>query len=167
MDITGAQSCVDVALPSLDVQVDRDMLWWPWQMGPSTLHEVTLTAEVSSLPSVSISAKFGIRSVKAELNHNGYRAYQVNGQPIMIVGAGWASDLLQRTPTSNPVASSASLPHTVASQMALAKNIGLNTIRLEGQMQQDDFFDLADELGNLKLVTIVVITMHVTLTLLG
>jgi exo-1,4-beta-D-glucosaminidase len=64
----------------------------------------------------------------------------VNGRPLLIRGGGWASDLLLR-----PV------PKRVDAQLRYARQMGLNTIRLEGKLESDRFFDDADRLGILVL----------------
>jgi exo-1,4-beta-D-glucosaminidase len=38
-------------------------------------------------------------------------------------------------------------PDRLKQEFALVRNLGLNTLRLEGKMEPDPFFDLADEFG--------------------
>ncbi len=55
-------------------------------------------------------------------------------------GAAWSSDMLQRV---SPERMDAGLRYT--------RHMGLNTIRLEGQMERDEFFDATDRLGILLM----------------
>lgn len=55
-------------------------------------------------------------------------------------GGGWSPDLLQRnTPMRN------------AQQLLLTQDIGLNAIRLEGKLQDDDLFEQASAMGLMVL----------------
>ena len=145
-------------------------LWWPWQMGSPTFHRLALnvTAPDGQL-SDAISARFGIREVSAWLDESGNRAFAVNGVPLLIRGAGWAPDLFLRS-TGDGAA------RRLATAIAYTKQMGLNTLRLEGKMevsvavtespressvvwaegcfshlQTDAFYDLADESGLLVM----------------
>ena len=71
---------------------------------------------------------------------NGARRFLINGRPILIRGGGWASDMLLR-----PV------PGRVDDQLRYVRDMGLNTVRLEGKLESDHFFDEADRLGILVM----------------
>jgi len=77
----------------------------------------------------------------SELTDKGHRRFEVNGRPILIRGGGWASDMLLR-PAS---------PERLEAQMRYVKEMGLNTIRLEGKLENDEFFDAADRHGILLM----------------
>jgi exo-1,4-beta-D-glucosaminidase len=91
------------------LSVRNPSLWWPWQMGEPTLHNLTLTFIVGNIVSDSITSRFGIRTVSSELDKNGHRLYRyarhassadrasVNGRPILIRGGGWSPELFLRT----------------------------------------------------------------------
>jgi exo-1,4-beta-D-glucosaminidase len=115
-------------------------VWWPAQLGKQPLYELTLSVAVGGIESDTASTTFGIREVSSELMGSGARRWLVNGKPILIRGAGWASDLLLR-----PV------PTRVEQQLTYAREIGLNAIRLEGKLETDHFYDVADRLGILVL----------------
>jgi exo-1,4-beta-D-glucosaminidase len=115
-------------------------LWWPYQMGDQPLEELTVTATVGGVVSDRASTSFGIREIGDEYMPNGARRFQINGEPILIRGGGWASDMLLR-----PV------PDRVGDQLAYVRDIGLNTVRLEGKLESDHFFDEADRLGILVM----------------
>jgi exo-1,4-beta-D-glucosaminidase len=65
----------------------------------------------------------------------------VNGKPILIRGAGWSQDMLLREN-----------PERLREQFALVRDMHLNTIRLEGKLETEDFFHLADEQGILVML---------------
>src|SRR5207253_779198 len=84
--------------------------------------------------------RFGIRETSSELTDKGYRLFRVNHKPVLIRGAGWAQDMLLRKS-----------PERMAAQFAYVEAMNLNTIRLEAQLENDTFFDLADEKGILVM----------------
>ena len=120
--------------------VDNPNLWWPAGMGGQALYDLDLTATVNGTASDAAHDRFGVRSVTSALNSSGARTYTVNGRPLLIKGGGWAPDLLLRWD-----------PTYVSDRLKYALDLGLNTIRLEGHIEPDEFFDLADQLGVLTL----------------
>ena len=128
-------------------------IWWPYQMGTPNLNTAKLRfvigeQESHSLPartvqvavSDSASVTFGIREVTSELTDKGHRLFKVNGRKVLIRGAAWAPDLLFRW-------SSAKLD----ADLAYVRDMHLNTIRLEGRLDRDEFFDKTDKLGILVM----------------
>jgi exo-1,4-beta-D-glucosaminidase len=126
------------AFPQLRL-TDPDV-WWPYQLGGQPLSELTLSATVGTNVSDTTATEFGVREIGSELMPSGSRRWLVNGVPILIRGAGWASDMLLRP---NPT--------RVEQQLGYARDLGLNAIRLEGKLESDHFYDVADELGILVL----------------
>ncbi|MFD9889976.1 sugar-binding domain-containing protein [Amycolatopsis sp. NPDC059027] len=118
------------------VGIDDPNVWWPAGMGGQPLHDLDLTASVAGSISDSAHSRFGIRDVKAPLNSSGGRQYSVNGRPLLIRGGGWSPDLLLRWDVRH-----------VADKLSYVKDLGLNTVRLEGHIEPDEFFDLADAMG--------------------
>ena len=127
-----------VAFPQL--HLTDPPIWWPYQMGGQPLEQLTVTASVGGAESDRTSTTFGIRQVTSQYMQNGARRFLVNGKPILIRGGGWASDMLLR-----PV------PGRVDDQLRYVKEMGLNTVRLEGKLESDHFFDEADRLGILVM----------------
>ena len=80
---------------------------------------------------------FGIQQMTSELTDKGHRLYKVNGRPVLVRGGGWASDMLLR-PDS---------PQRLEAQMRYVKEMGLNTIRTEGKLESDEFYEAADRHG--------------------
>ncbi|MBW8698949.1 Exo-beta-D-glucosaminidase [Streptomyces sp. MBT84] len=125
-------------VPALHLVSPR--VWWPAGMGGQPLYRLDLTASVSGAPSDTAHQSFGIRDVKAPLNADGARQYSVNGRRLLIKGGGWSPDEFLRWD-----------PTYVADRLKQALDLGLNTIRLEGHIEPDEFFDLADRYGILAL----------------
>ena len=123
------------------LNVHRPALWWPYTMGKPYLHTLDLRfiLQDGSL-SDRQSIRFGIEQTDAELTPEGHRLFKINGRPILIRGGGWAGDMLWRPD-----------PARRAAEFRYVKEMGLNTIRLEGKLEDDDFFDLADREGILVM----------------
>src|SRR6267378_1989969 len=115
-------------------------LWWPYQMGEPYLYTVFFRVEIGKEPSDSDSVSFGIREVTSELTETGARLFKVNGKRVLIRGAAWAPDMLLRWDS-----------HKLDADLAYVRGMGLNTIRLEGKTDRDEFFDKTDRLGILVM----------------
>ncbi|GHI09934.1 exo-beta-D-glucosaminidase [Streptomyces cellostaticus] len=115
-------------------------VWWPAGLGGQPLYGLDLTASVSGTASDTAHESFGIRDVRAPLNSDGARQYRINGRRLLIKGGGWSPDEFLRWD-----------PGYVADRLKYALDLGLNTIRLEGHIEPDEFFDLADRYGVLTL----------------
>ncbi|MGP9017146.1 glycoside hydrolase family 2 protein [Streptomyces sp. BR1] len=131
-------SFAPASYPQLHLTAPR--VWWPAGMGDQALYDLNLTASVSGTASDTAHETFGIRDVKAPLNADGARQYSINGRPLLIKGGGWSPDEYLRWDQTY-----------VADRLRYALDLGLNTIRLEGHIEPDEFFDLADRYGILTL----------------
>lgn len=118
----------------------KPQLWWPWQMGAPNLYALDLTFDIGGGVSDQQKLNFGIREVKAEMTDKGALAFSVNGKKILIRGGGWAPDLFLREDTKR-----------LEKEFRYVREMGLNTIRLEGKMESDDFYDMADRQGILVM----------------
>jgi exo-1,4-beta-D-glucosaminidase len=115
-------------------------LWWPYQMGDPYLYTAKFRVEVSKETSDFASLDFGIREVTSELTESGGRLFKVNGKRVLIRGAAWAPDMLLRWSSWK-----------LDADLAYVKHMGLNTIRLEGKTDRDEFFNKTDKLGLLVM----------------
>lgn len=123
------------------LRIRNPKLWWPKQMGTPHLHNLTFEfTATSGVVTDRLNQRFGIREITDKLNVRGHRVYYVNHKPILIRGAGWSPDLLLRKNTSR-----------LQAELRYVLDMGLNSIRLEGKLEHDEFFDFADELGILVL----------------
>ncbi len=118
------------------LQIKNPKLWWPYQMGPQSLHELSLHFTVGSDQSDVQTVKFGIREITSELNSNGARQFYINGRKILIRGGGWSPDMLLRQDLDR-----------LQNEFRYVQDMNLNSIRLEGKMETEEFYNLADEQG--------------------
>ena len=115
--------------------------WWPRQMGDPHLERLTVSFREQGVVTDEQSEEFGLREITSELTPAGARLFRVNGKPILIRGAGWSQDMLLRTDT-----------HRLRDQFRLVEDMNLNTIRLEGKLETEEFFHLADQDGVLVML---------------
>jgi exo-1,4-beta-D-glucosaminidase len=115
--------------------------WWPRQMGQPHLERLAMSFSVQGQVTDEQSVDFGFREVTSELTTNGSRLFRVNGKPILIRGAGWSPDMLMRSDENR-----------LRDQFRLVSDMNLNTIRLEGKLETDEFFHLADQKGILVML---------------
>jgi exo-1,4-beta-D-glucosaminidase len=120
--------------------LDHPKIWWPVGMGEHPLYQLALTAAVDGSISDQTTATFGIRSVSSSLTRQGYRQFFINGKPVLIRGGGWAPDMFLRDD-----------PARMEAEFNYVLNLGLNTIRSEGKLESQRFYDLADRNGILIL----------------
>jgi exo-1,4-beta-D-glucosaminidase len=125
------------AYPQL--HVTNPALWWPYQFGSPELYPLTVSASVGGGASDSKSISFGIRQFtdyRTLVNGTSFVGYRINGQNILFRGGGYMWDLLQRWDTK-----------TNTAHMQYVKNMGLNAVRFEGTVGDEELYDLADKLG--------------------
>jgi exo-1,4-beta-D-glucosaminidase len=115
-------------------------LWWPAQMGKPNLYPLTMQFEIGSSISDRSHTEFGIREITSELNSTGGRAFHVNGKNILIRGGGWTPDMMMRENSQR-----------LHDEFRYVRDMGLNTVRLEGKLETQEFFDLADHDGILVM----------------
>jgi exo-1,4-beta-D-glucosaminidase len=122
------------------LRIRNPHLWWPYQMGKPELYTMRLKFMVSGAISDSQSVNFGIRKITSELTPEGARLFKVNGRKILIRGGGWAPDMLLRQSRRR-----------LEAEFRYIRHLNLNAVRLEGKLETDEFFDLADREGILVL----------------
>lgn len=120
--------------PQLKLQHPK--LWWPYQMGDPHLETLRMSFHSGATLSDEAVARVGIREISSELTDKGARLFRVNGRPLLVRGGGWSQDMLLREE-----------PRKLAQQFELVRDLHLNTIRLEGKLETDAFYKLADEQG--------------------
>ncbi|MEU0570734.1 hypothetical protein ABZ297_35815 [Nonomuraea sp. NPDC005983] len=121
------------------IHVTNPVLWWPYQFGSPELYKLTLSAGTSDTTSID----FGIRQVtdyRTTVKGTSFVGYKINGRPILLRGGGYVWDMLQRWDT-----------RTNAAHIAYVKGMGLNTIRLEGTLGNEELYDMADRAGILVM----------------
>jgi exo-1,4-beta-D-glucosaminidase len=119
---------------------DHPRLWWPAQMGKPELYKLSLQFEINGQVSDHAETSFGIREITSELNASQHRVFSINGKKLLIRGGGWSMDMLLREDRQR-----------MQDELRYVQDMGLNTIRLEGMLENETFFDLADRQGILVI----------------
>jgi exo-1,4-beta-D-glucosaminidase len=122
------------------LKVEHPRIWWPYQMGEPNLYNAKLSFDSGGQVSDTASVKFGIREVTSEITEKGYRLFKINGRRLLIRGAAWAPDMFLRWSSER-----------LDADLAYVKDMGMNTIRLEGRLDHDEFFEKTDKLGILVM----------------
>ncbi|MGA2572234.1 MAG: sugar-binding domain-containing protein [Terracidiphilus sp.] len=122
------------------LKVANPRLWWPAQLGPQNLYPLDLEFVVEGQVSDFSHIRFGIRQVTSEVDAAKHHVFQINGRNILIRGAGYSFDMLLR-----------SSPERQEAELRYVRDMNLNTIRFEGKLEDDHFFDLMDEMGILAM----------------
>ena len=115
-------------------------LWWPVQMGTPNLYKLAMEFTVDGAVSDHATSEFGIREITSDLNSVGGRAFHINGKNILIRGGGWTPDMMLRENSER-----------LHDEFRYVRDMGLNTVRLEGKLETKEFFDLADKQGILVM----------------
>ena len=122
------------------LHVTNPKLWWPYGLGPQDLHHLKMEFEAGGAISDHEDVDFGIREFTSELDAQQHRLFKMNGKKILIRGGGWSSDMMLRYDDERE-----------ENEIRYARDMHLNTIRLEGKMMNQHFFDTADRLGVLVM----------------
>jgi exo-1,4-beta-D-glucosaminidase len=122
------------------LKLAQPRLWWPYQMGEPYLYTAKFRVETDGGGSDSAVFSFGIREVTSELTPTGGRLFKVNGKNVLIRGAAWAPDMMFRWSSKR-----------LDADLGYVRQMGLNTIRLEGKTDRDEFFEKTDRLGILVM----------------
>jgi len=128
--------------PQLNLRNPR--LWWPAQMGAPNLYELKLSFELDGALSDISRTKFGIREITSEVVKQApdrlARLFKINGKNLLIRGGGWTPDMMLRETSER-----------LADEFRYVRDLGLNTLRLEGKLETDEFFEMADQQGVLVM----------------
>jgi exo-1,4-beta-D-glucosaminidase len=122
------------------LRVKHPPLWWPYQMGEPHLEALRMSFRTGGKVSDERVAQVGIREVTSELTDKGARLFRVNGKPVLVRGGGWSGDMLLREQ-----------PQRLEQEFEMVRDLHLNAIRLEGKLETDEFYRLADEQGVLVI----------------
>ena len=122
------------------LNIENPRLWWPVQFGEPNLYELSMAFESDGNVSDAATVDVGIRQVTSELTGKDDLLFRINGKKILIRGGGWAPDMMLRP---DPVRMEAELQYV--------KDMNLNAIRLEGKLENEDFYRLCDRMGILVL----------------
>ena len=137
---TQTVSFTPASFPSLTIS--NPQVWWPYQTGAQPLYTLQTSVAQNGTTLNSTSETFGIRNVTSSLvgsntgEPSGARSFQINGVPFVVRGGGWSPNIFLHYSSAD-----------TAKQIALMKNLGLNTIRLEGHLMPQDWYNQMDAAG--------------------
>ncbi|OAA67351.1 glycoside hydrolase family 2 [Niveomyces insectorum RCEF 264] len=148
---TAIQLAAGQATPiTLTVSVDTPAVWWPKQWGDQPLYTAHLTVTTPTATSNgsanddslsdTATKTFGFRQVTATVSRADDILFVVNGLPFQVLGGGYTPDVFLRWDTAR-----------FEAHARYALDMGLNTIRLEGKMEQPELYAVADRLGLMVL----------------
>lgn len=129
-----------------DFTLDDDQLWWPHGFGEQNLHRLNVTFETYDLSIISVKHKMvGFRTVKLVQepipNSPGLSFYfEINDRPIFIKGSNWIpADAFQERVT----------PERLRNLLQSLVDANMHALRVwgGGVYEQDEFYDICDELG--------------------
>jgi exo-1,4-beta-D-glucosaminidase len=123
-----------------ELKFSKPKLWWPYTIGTPYLYKAHLQFVTDHEISDSATVAFGVRQVTSELTDKGHRLFKINGRRILIRGAAWAPDMFLRP-----------MSKKLDADLRYVKDMGLNTIRLEGRIDRDEFFNKTDQMGILVM----------------
>lgn len=147
---TGEVLSVPISIASMDEQelilssedysqlhTEEYDLWWSWDMGEQPLYQFLVElVGADEFVSDTVNLRIGFREIRSEINAYGSREFCVNGRPILIRGAAWAPDLLLREDTVRDTW-----------DLAYIRQMNFNTVRFEGMLGTDHFWEECDRLG--------------------
>jgi exo-1,4-beta-D-glucosaminidase len=122
--------------------ISHPRLWWPYQMGGQPLYSLDTALFQNGQLVNSASETFGIDTVKtdlvgpSDLAPGGVLRYSINGKPFLVRGGGYDENLFLHYDARD-----------VANQITLLKGMGINTLRLEGHVMPEDFYEQMDRAG--------------------
>ncbi len=113
--------------------VTQPDLWWPAGLGDQPLYDICVSVEAGGEQSCAKSLRTGLRQVREE-----NLVWSVNGERIFLKGANLA-------PTRRDIAYAS--PSEVARDVELARDAGLNFLRVHAHIGRPELYDAADRLG--------------------
>ena len=107
-------------------------------MGQPQLHalRIAFTRDGGATPTHELQVRVGLREIRGALDARQNWVLTVNGRRLLVRGAGWSPDLLQRMSSARNEL-----------EVSLARHAGLNAVRFEGKLQDDNIFDQLDAAG--------------------
>lgn len=124
--------------------MNKPRLWWPHTVGPQNLYDLKLAFELEGKVSDSCHVRFGVRKITSWMNafdKKRTRVFQINGKNIVIRGGGYVQDMMMRPSRER-----------IDADIAYAKHMNLNALRMEAPRGDDYLFEKCDEEGILVMV---------------
>lgn len=118
-----------------DVEIPDPLLWWPWSLGDQPLYRVTVSVEIDGSISSLWDRTIGLREITMK-----NWVLSVNGERLFAKGADvWPSSALPATATAE----------SVERDVTIARELGLDLLRVESHVARPELYDAADRLGML------------------
>lgn len=117
------------------LDIDNPKLWWPWSLGEQPLCDVRVDVIIDGVVSHSRSVRTGLREVAM---HDWI--FSVNGEQLFLKGANLA-------PNRMDIANAR--PVDLRRDVELAREAGLDLLRVHGHISAPALYAAADELGML------------------
>ncbi len=115
------------------VDVEEPRLWWPWALGEQNLTDVTVEVVIDGEVSHSRHVRTGLREIAMQ-----DWVLSVNGERLFLKGA-------NLVPTRSALAEAT--PEEVRRDVELAREAGLDLLRVHAHIGRSELYDAADELG--------------------
>lgn len=135
--VAESQRSLAAGMNELDWTVDiaRPRLWWPWALGAADLTTIEVSVCAEGIQSHRRTVRTGLRQI-------GWSNWtlSVNGERLFVKGANLG-------PTTAHLAHAT--PQDLHRDVALAREAGLDLIRVHGHITRTELYDAADESGML------------------
>jgi exo-1,4-beta-D-glucosaminidase len=121
------------------LHVTNPALWWPYQFGSPELYNLSVSFTASGQTWDSKAIQFGVRQFtdyRTTVKGTSFAGYKINGQNILFRGGGYVWDMLMRWDSK-----------TNQAHIDYVKDMGLNAIRFEGTLGNEELYDMADQAG--------------------
>ena len=118
-----------------NVVVERPVLWWPWSLGEAQLNDAYVQALVDDEISDERRFRIGLRQVRMK-----NWIWEINGERMHLKGANLG-------PTRMAIGDAT--PDELRHDLVMAKEAGLDLVRLHAHISHPAIYDAADEIGML------------------
>ncbi len=118
-----------------NVVVERPVLWWPWSLGDPQLNDAHVQALVDGEVSDERRFRIGLRQVRMK-----NWIWEINGERLHIKGANLG-------PTRMAIGHAS--PEELQRDLLMAKEAGLDLVRLHAHISHPAIYDAADDMGML------------------
>ena len=120
-----------------NLKIKNPELWYPHNMGEPKLHNLTIKSLLNNYTKTQEIGLREIKVIKNKLQNNTIiRNYKINNKNLLIKGGGWTPDLFLREN-----------PNHYLTQIKYIKHMNLNSIRLEGKFEHNEFYSYCDKYG--------------------
>jgi beta-mannosidase len=113
--------------------IDNPRLWWPWALGPQELIDVSVDIAVDHASSHRRTVRTGLRQVAMS-----DWKWSVNGERLFVKGANLG-------PTRRELGEVRG--EDLWRDVSLARDVGLDLVRVHGHISRPELYEAADELG--------------------